>query len=73
MLAFFERLYDLGAQHQDLQYWSQATGLDMQTLVNTFEPLVNLGYLEQVPEQIQEQEAVQPDGSFESNKSTSAI
>jgi len=69
VLAFFERLCDLGAECQDLRYWSQATGLDMQTLVNTLDPLVNFGYLEQV----REPGTVQLNESFGSNKGRNAI
>ena len=73
VLAFFERLCDLGAECQDLQYWSQATNLDMQTLVNTLDPLVNFGYLEQVPEQIRELGGTQAGESLGSNENRNAI
>lgn len=67
LLAFFERLTELGEDYKDLRYWSEATSLDMQLLVNTFDQLVNIGYLEQVPGTTQK---VEP---FESNKSMNAI
>ena len=49
-LEFFERLSDLGEEYKDVRYWSQVIGVDIQTLVNTFDQLVNLGYLEQARE-----------------------
>ena len=73
LLAFFERLSELGTEYQDVRYWSEATKLDMQTLVNTFEPLVNLGYLEQVPDHMREPGDAQAGESVGSNQNRNAI